>query len=140
MDACASTRRPARRALVVDDNVDNAESLGLLLRLHGDEVRTAHNGVEALEVGDVFRPEIVLLDIGMPRMNGYETCRLLRLRAWGREAIVIAQTGWGQSEDRQRALAAGFDAHLVKPVEFVALTELLAMLEVRRVERAAGAA
>ncbi len=127
--------RPARRALVVDDNTDNAESLALLLRLHGDEVRTAYNGIEALEVADRFRPDIVLLDIGMPKMNGYETCRALRGRAWGRDLIVIAQTGWGQNEDRERALQAGFDAHLVKPVEFVALTELLAALEARRAER-----
>lgn len=138
-NACVSTSRPARRALVVDDNVDNAESLALLMRLYGDDVRTAHNGIEALELGECFRPEIVLLDIGMPRMNGYETCRALRERAWGREAIVIAQTGWGQTEDRQRALQAGFDAHLVKPIEFVALAELLAALEAQRVERTAGA-
>lgn len=131
--------RPSRRALVVDDNVDNVESLALLLRLHGDEVRTAHNGVEALEVGDRFQPEIVLLDIGMPELNGYETCRALRERAWGRNAIVIAQTGWGETEDCKRAMQAGFDAHLVKPVEFVALTELLAAFEVLRAGRAAEA-
>ncbi|HEY0878699.1 MAG TPA: response regulator [Zeimonas sp.] len=124
---------------MVDDNADNAESLALLLRLHGDEVRTAHDGIEALEVGDAFRPEIVLLDIGMPGMNGYETCSALRERSWGRDAIVIAQTGWGQIEDRQRALKAGFDAHLVKPVEFVALTELLAALDAQRVAGTAGA-
>ncbi len=139
-DPSAAKRRPARRALVVDDNVDNAESLALLLRLHGDEVRTAHDGVEALELAEQFQPEIVLLDIGMPRMNGYETCRALRTRCWGRNAIVIAQTGWGAIEDRERALLAGFDAHLVKPVEFVALTELLAVLEAQRAERLAGAA
>jgi CheY-like chemotaxis protein len=126
--ARASTAAPHRRALVVDDNADNAESLALLMRLHGDDVRTAHNGVEALEIGECFRPQIVLLDIGMPQMNGYETCRALRERSWGREAIVIAQTGWGQTEDRQRTLQAGFDAHLVKPIEFVVLAELLATL------------
>ncbi len=133
--ACAS--RPARRALVVDDNADNAESLAMLLRLHGDDVRTAHNGIEALEIGDCFRPQIVLLDIGMPQMNGYETCRALRERSWGRSAIVIAQTGWGQNEDRLRALQSGFDAHLVKPIEFVALSELLAALDAER-DRQAG--
>ena len=138
-DSSAEKRRPSRRALVVDDNIDNAESLALLLRLHGDEVRTAHDGIEALELGDRFQPEIVLLDIGMPRMNGYETCRALRMRAWGRNAIVIAQTGWGATEDRDCALQAGFDAHLVKPVEFVALTELLAALEGQRAERVVGA-
>ncbi len=106
----------------------------MLMRLHGDDVRTAHNGVDALEIGECFQPQIVLLDIGMPRMNGYETCRALRERTWGRTAIVIAQTGWGQTEDRQRALQAGFDAHLVKPIEFATLTELLATLDAERVE------
>lgn len=122
----------ARRALVVDDNADNAESLAVLLHLHGYEVRTAHNGVEALEIGECFHPRIVLLDIGMPRMNGYEACRALRGRPWGREAIVVAQTGWNQSEDRRRSAQAGFDAHLVKPIEFVELAELLASLEQQR--------
>ncbi len=123
---------PARRALVVDDNVDNAESLAMLLRLHGDDVRTAHSGVEALEIGEQFHPQIVLLDIGMPQMNGYETCRALRERAWGRSALVIAQTGWNQTEDRESARQAGFDAHLVKPVEFGALSELLSALTADR--------
>lgn len=111
----------------------------MLMRLHGDDVRTARNGIEALEIGESFRPEIVLLDIGMPQMNGYETCRALRERAWGRDAIVIAQTGWGQTEDRQRALQAGFDAHLVKPIEFVALSELLAALDSDRGGRGSDA-
>ncbi len=128
-----------RRALVVDDNADNAESLALLMRLHGDDVRTAHNGLDALEIGERFQPEIVLLDIGMPQMNGYETCRALRARGWGRDAIVIAQTGWGQAEDRQRAVQAGFDAHLVKPIEFGALSELLDVLEASRGARESGA-
>ncbi|MDT3680547.1 MAG: response regulator [Burkholderiaceae bacterium] len=133
-DDNASVDALHRRALVVDDNADNAESLAMLMRLHGDDVRTAHNGVDALEIGECFQPQIVLLDIGMPRMNGYETCRALRERTWGRTAIVIAQTGWGQTEDRQRALQAGFDAHLVKPIEFATLTELLATLDAERVE------
>jgi len=137
-DDRASIHPLRRRALVVDDNADNAESLALLMRLHGDEVRTAHNGVEALEIGECFRPQVVLLDIGMPRMNGYETCRALRERAWGRMAIVIAQTGWGQAEDRQRALQAGFNAHLVKPIEFATLTELLASLDAERIAEGSG--
>lgn len=126
----------ARRTLVVDDNPDNAESLALLMRLHGDEVETAHDGLEAIEIAERFRPDVVLLDIGMPKMNGYETCRTLRERPWGRHAIIVAQTGWGQNEDRERAQLAGFDAHLVKPIEFVALTEMLAALDASRVDRA----
>ncbi|MCO5100218.1 MAG: response regulator [Burkholderiaceae bacterium] len=128
-----------RRALVVDDNRDNAESLALLLRMQGDDVRTAHDGIAALEIGERFRPQIVLLDIGMPKMNGYETCREMRERAWGRDAIVIAQTGWGEPEDHARAMQAGFDAQLVKPIEFTALTELLATIDGRLRERDAEA-
>lgn len=138
---CPIVRAPIpgslRRSLVVDDNPDNAESLALLMRMHGDDVRTAHDGLAALEIGERFQPQVILLDIGMPQMNGYETCRALRERDWGREAIVIAQTGWGQPEDRERALQAGFDAHLVKPIEFVALTELLATIDRLRGKRGA---
>lgn len=130
-NACASAPRPARRALVVDDNVDNAESLALLMRLHGDDVRTAHNGLEALEIGDCFRPEIVLLDIGMPRMNGYEVARRVRERAEA-PIVLVALTGWGQASDRERASHAGFDHHLVKPV---APEELLALLGGREAKR-----
>jgi len=102
-DVRASNRGFPRRALVVDDNRDNTESLALLLRMHADDVRTAHDGVAALELGERFRPQVILLDIGMPLMNGYETCRAMRERARGRDAIVIAQTGRSQPEDHERA-------------------------------------
>ncbi len=118
-----------RRALVVDDNHDNAESLAMLLRLHGGEVEIANDGLEALAKAERFRPDVVLLDIGMPKLNGYDTCRVLRTQTWGRNMIVIAQTGWGQNEDRLRAQQAGFDGHLVKPIDYPALALLLASLE-----------
>lgn len=127
----------SRRALVVDDNHDNAESLALLLRLHGDEVEIANDGLEALAVAERFRPDVVLLDIGMPKLNGYDTCRVLRTQTWGRNMIVIAQTGWGQNEDRMRATQAGFDGHLVKPIDYPALALMLASLESTR-ERQGG--
>lgn len=111
----------------------------MLLHLHGYDTRTAHDGIKALELGERFRPGTILLDIGMPRMNGYEACRALRARPWGREAIIVAQTGRGQPEDRQRTAHCGFDGHLVKPIEFVTLTEMLTVLEARRAERTARA-
>jgi CheY-like chemotaxis protein len=89
-------------------------------------VRTAFDGEQALEVAQAFRPEIVLLDIGMPKLNGYDACRRIRASDWGRDMIVIAQTGWGQDEDRRRTLEAGFDSHLVKPVDPMALLQLVA--------------
>jgi signal transduction histidine kinase len=110
-----------RRILVVDDNSDAAGSLALRLELAGHEVRTAQNGLEALAVARAFEPQVVLLDLGMPAMDGYETARHLRRSAWGKEARLIALTGWGQQQDRLRTAEAGFDLHLVKPVSEVDL-------------------
>jgi signal transduction histidine kinase/CheY-like chemotaxis protein len=122
---------PARyRILVADDNEDSVESLALLLTLRGSEVHTARDGWEAVEAAAVFGPDIVLLDIGMPRLNGYEAARRIREQGRGERMVLIALTGWGQDEDRQRSTAAGFDFHLVKPVDFAALEQLLASLEV----------
>ncbi|MEW6707567.1 MAG: response regulator [Pseudomonadota bacterium] len=115
----------ARRVLVVDDNRDAADTLALLLELMGHETRTAHDGPAALTAGAMFRPEIVLLDIGLPHMNGYEVCRKLREEPWGRGAFVVALTGWGQAEDQRNASEAGFDRHLVKPVEEDVLQRVL---------------
>ena len=114
------------RILVVDDNQDAAISLALLLRIMGNETETAFDGLEALEVAAVFRPDVALLDIGMPKVNGYEVCRRIRQQAWGEGMVVFALTGWGQEEDQRRSLAAGFDAHLVKPVLPADLEKLLA--------------
>jgi two-component system CheB/CheR fusion protein len=117
---------PPRRILVVDDNVDAAESLAMLLRASGHEVLAVHEGRTAIESMQTFRPEVVLLDIGLPVMNGYEVARRLQEEGDGAEVMLVALTGYGQEEDRSRSHAAGFDHHLVKPVDLEALLELLA--------------
>jgi PAS domain S-box-containing protein len=119
-------RPPGRRILVVDDNVDAAESLALLLRGTGHEVRTAYNGPAALEAAQASPPEVVLLDLGLPGMTGYEVAARLRQDRYTRGVLLIALTGWGQEEDRRRTREAGFDHHLVKPVEPEVLQSLLA--------------
>jgi CheY-like chemotaxis protein len=110
-----------RRILVADDNVDSASSLGMLLKIIGHDVRTARDGNEALVVAADFRPDVMLLDIGMPGMDGYELARRVREAPWGKRAMLVAVTGWGQEQARQRSREAGFDQHLVKPVELDAL-------------------
>jgi CheY-like chemotaxis protein len=105
-----------RRILVVDDNRDSADSLGTLVQALGAEVRIAYDGPAALEAVAAFRPEVVMLDIGMPGMNGLEVARRLRERPEGRDLTLIAVTGWGQEEDHRRSREGGFDHHLVKPV------------------------
>jgi len=116
----------SRRILVADDNQDAAESLAMLLELGGHAVRTAHRGQAALSLAQTFRPEVVLLDIGMPDLSGYEVARCLREASWATRAHLIALTGLGQEADRSRALEAGFDDHLVKPVETGQLLALIA--------------
>ncbi len=106
-----------RRVLIADDNVDAAESLAILLRLAGHRVLVAHDGLDALRLAARDRPDVVVLDIGMPGLNGYEVARSLRREDWGRALRLIAVTGWGQDEDKRRATAAGFDSHLTKPFE-----------------------
>jgi CheY-like chemotaxis protein len=118
----------ARRILVVDDNRDSAQSLALLLKLTGNETHTAHDGLEAVEAAATFRPDVILLDIGLPKLNGYEACRRIREQPWGKSMVLIAITGWGQDEDRLKSQEAGFDCHLVKPVDHAALAKLLAEL------------
>jgi CheY-like chemotaxis protein len=115
-----------RRVLIADDNERGAQVLGMLLTALGNEVRLAYDGVETLEVAAEFRPEVVLLDIGMPKLNGYETARRLRREPWGRDIVLAAVTGWGQDEDKRRTREAGFDHHFVKPVEPAALQRILA--------------
>jgi len=114
------------RILVVDDAKDSADSLGMLLRLMGNDIRTAHDGLQAVEVAETFHPELVLLDIGLPKLNGYDVARRIRQQPWGRDVILVALTGWGQDEDRRRSQEAGFNFHIVKPVELAALEKLLA--------------
>jgi signal transduction histidine kinase/DNA-binding response OmpR family regulator len=119
------------RVLVVDDNVDAADSLAILLRLGGCEVRLAHAGPDAVAAAQVFRPEVVVLDIGLPGMDGYEVARRLRAEAATREAVLVAVTGYGREEDRARSREAGFNHHLVKPVDFGLLREVVASLPAR---------
>jgi CheY-like chemotaxis protein len=116
----------ARRILVVDDNGDAADSLAVLLRLMGNEVRTAPDGPAALEAARAYRPDVVLLDLGLPGMSGYEVCRRLRGGQFANGPLVVALTGYGQDEDRRRTREAGFDRHLVKPVNPDELQEVLA--------------
>jgi CheY-like chemotaxis protein len=127
-EAAGEQARPALHALkilVVEDNVDSAEMLSFLLQLRGHEVRTAHNGPEALEAAHTFVPQAVLCDIGLPGMNGYEVAARLRAEPAFKETPLVALTGYGQEEARRRSQEAGFDYHLVKPVEPDALTALL---------------
>jgi CheY-like chemotaxis protein len=120
------------RMLVVDDNRDSAESLALLLKLTGHETHTALDGEAALAAAQATRPDVVLLDIGMPKLNGYDACRRIRSEPWGQGMILIAQTGWGQEDDRRRTEEAGFDGHVVKPVDPDDLMKMVARLSLSR--------
>jgi signal transduction histidine kinase/CheY-like chemotaxis protein len=124
--AAAPAPPPARRILIVDDNHDSAESLAMMLALTGHETRTAHDGLAAVEAADAFRPDLMLLDIGLPKLDGYDVCRRIRDQEWGKDVVVVAVTGWGQDEDRERSRKAGFDTHFVKPVDPDALKRLIA--------------
>jgi CheY-like chemotaxis protein len=125
----AATAR--RRILIVDDSDDGAESLAMLLEFAGHETHKAYDGLEAIEAARRLRPDAVLLDIGLPRLNGYEACRRMRQEPWGKELVLVALTGWGQEEDRRESRNAGFDAHMVKPVDHDALLQFLARLPSR---------
>lgn len=133
------TRLPDRRScagglriLVVDDNRDAADTCATLLQVCGHDVRTAYTGRRALEVGDAFHPDALLLDIGLPDLDGYELAQRVRAAPWGRGAALIAVTGWGQEEDRRRAFEAGFDHHLTKPIATEAMESLLRSLPAAR--------
>ena len=114
-----------RRILVVDDNQDSASSLAMLLKLSGNDTAMAHDGEEAVERAEVYQPNVILLDLGLPKRNGYDACRIIRQQPWGRDILMIALTGWGQEEDRRKSKEAGFDGHLVKPVSLDELVKLL---------------
>jgi PAS domain S-box-containing protein len=116
------------RILAVDDNRDAANSLAIMLRMMGHESRTAYDGLEAVQVAATFRPDVVLLDIGLPKLNGYEAARRIRQQPWGKGVALIALTGWGQEEDKRRALEAGFDHHLTKPVDAAAVENMVALM------------
>lgn len=121
-----------RRILVVDDNRDGAASLTTLLTAMGNDTRAAYDGTEGIDLAEAFRPNLIVLDIGLPKLNGYDTCRRLRKKAWAKDTLIVAATGWGQDADRQRSKDAGFDFHLVKPVD---VTELVRLLNERMSEK-----
>jgi signal transduction histidine kinase len=129
--------RAGLRILLADDNRDALDSLATLLQCDGHEVHTAGDGAEALAMAEQCRPNVVLLDIGMPKLDGYEVARRIRAEPWGKSTVLIALTGWGQDEDRRRSREVGFDTHLVKPLDPDALSSLLARLPVRTMEQAA---
>lgn len=123
---CAGPGSPSRgRVMIADDNSDAAVTAQIFLELMGFEVATAHDGLQAVDVANAFRPSVILLDIGMPGLNGYEACRRIHQQPWSAESTFIALTGWGKEEDREKSRAAGFDHHLVKPVDPATLENLL---------------
>jgi CheY-like chemotaxis protein len=124
-DAARPTAAGRQRVLVVDDNEDALKSLSMLVSLMGNDVCQARDGLEAVEQAEQFRPDVVLMDIGMPRLNGYDAACRIRQQPWGMDIVLIATTGWGQEEDRRRTKAAGFDHHLVKPLDHNKLQVLL---------------
>lgn len=122
---CDISYRP-RRILVADDNLDIAATLAGLLKMIGHEVRTANNGAEAVEIAQSFRPHLILLDIGMPKLTGYEACRQIRAHEWSKDMLIVALTGWSQESDRMNSKIAGFDDHIIKPVDMTTLSKLIA--------------
>jgi CheY-like chemotaxis protein len=113
------------RVLVADDLRDSADSLGLLIELMGHRVEVVYDGEAALQAAERLRPDVVLLDLGMPKLDGFAVCRGIRGMPWGSSVRLIAQSGWGQEEDRRRTADAGFDHHIVKPIDPEALEALL---------------
>jgi CheY-like chemotaxis protein len=122
--------RPHRRILVADDFPQSAEILARLLRQDGNEVQIAQNGIEAVEAAAEFQPDVAVLDLAMPKLNGYDAARLIREQPWGKRIFLIALSGWGHQLDRQRTKEAGFDAHLTKPAKYETLAEVLDRLAV----------
>jgi CheY-like chemotaxis protein len=127
-----ATSTPRLRILIADDVADSAHTLALGIETFGHEVRTAADGVEALEVALDFQPDLAILDIGMPRLDGYEVARRIRASPLGREVVLVALTGWGQREDVEEATRAGFDRHMTKPADFAALRDLIRDVGSRR--------
>jgi CheY-like chemotaxis protein len=118
--------RTSRKILVADDDQDSAESLALLFQLMGHDVRAAQSGLAAIDVAAEFRPDLIVLDIGMPGLDGYEVCRRIRQHDWAQTIVIAALTGWSRDEDRDRSEQAGFNHFLVKPVDPKALEDLIA--------------
>jgi len=129
-DASLAPSRSRCKVLVVDDNVDSVDSLAMLLRMMGHEVETASDGASGLEKAVAFKPNVAILDIGLPKVNGYELAKQIREQPWSKNVILVALTGWGQEQHRRRSEEAGFNHHLTKPVEFDVLQEILAAADV----------
>ncbi len=127
--ACANLPTTSRRILIVEDHQDAALSLSKLLKLAGNQVQIAHDGLAAVAAAGEFEPDVILLDIGLPKLNGYAVCRAVREQPWGKDIAIVALTGRGQPDDRRKSQEAGFDGHLVKPIDIRALTNLLDRLE-----------
>lgn len=127
-----NTTPPHFRILVVDDNQDSALSMAMMLSIMGHETRTAHDGESAVSSAESFLPDVVLLDIGLPKLNGYEVAQRIRENVWGQSMFLIAVTGWGQDEDRARSSEVGLNVHMVKPVEPSALERLLSDLHAKQ--------
>lgn len=125
----AKSTPASRRILVVDDNPDSLTSLSMLLRLSGNETHTAQDGLEAVKAAEWFHPDVVLMDLGLPKLSGVDAARKIREQSWGKAMLIVALTGWGQDEDKRKSQDAGFDAHMVKPVNHDALMEVLATMK-----------
>lgn len=138
LDSATTAQEPERRFLVVDDNRDSATSMAMMLELRGNKVVTGHDGIEAVKLAKEFQPEVILMDLGMPVMNGYEATRRIREQPWGASIIIVALTGWGQQGDREMTKSAGCDGHLVKPVSLIDLENLLRELQNARAQQSAG--
>ena len=117
---------------MVDDNRDAADSLSEMLELMGHTSSVAYDGQQGIDAASHFKPDVILLDIGMPNLNGYDACRIVRQQPWGKNVVVIAATGWGQEKDRSRTREAGFDHHLIKPVDPHELLKTITELNVAR--------
>ena len=125
VEKAAEQRATPQRILIADDNADSAESMGMLLRLMGNDVRIASDGLDAVEQAEKFQPDIVLMDIGMPRLDGYEAARRIRNQDWSRDTLLVAVTGWGPSDNSEQATAAGFDCRFTKPLDPAELRRLV---------------
>jgi CheY-like chemotaxis protein/two-component sensor histidine kinase len=131
----APSATPRRTVVVADDSLDGAEAMAELLEALGSEAHVAHDGISVVELVERIRPQLVLMDVGMPRQNGLDATRQIRREAWGQDVTIIALTGWGQESDRERSRAAGCDGHLVKPIDVQSLKDLLETLPEKRSPR-----
>jgi CheY-like chemotaxis protein len=132
MEETPSRHTRRHRIVVVDDLADAADSLAAMLQMMGHDTRTAYDGVEAVQAVAAFKPEVVFLDIGLPKLNGYDAAVSIRAQPGGKQVVLVAVTGWGQEQDRRRAADAGFDHHLTKPVDPQTVEALIARLDQTR--------